>query len=314
MKELTIRERPDLENPIMVLGFTGWMDGGHVSTGTIQHLSEALGARSLGDIDSLEFQILNFPVATMPVNIYVEGEEARVSAISPMEFSAIFRPHVEIRDGIIEELRYPRNELLYTKDPDLILMHGEEPHIRWGAYCDCVLQVAQEFGVAEMYFVGSVSSPIPHTREPRVHCSAASHELKEKPEAADAQFTDYSGPGSIVNLISMRSLECGIAMMNLVVEVPHYPFLDMPGYPKSIIRIMSVLGELTGLATDLSGLRRSADQAEAQLQRLMDENSEFKRLVERLEASHDYEEYEADEDLLRRLIDGIDLKGDRGEE
>jgi hypothetical protein len=43
MKSLIIYERPKLKTPRMVLGFSGWMDGGEVSTGTVEYLRDKTG-------------------------------------------------------------------------------------------------------------------------------------------------------------------------------------------------------------------------------------------------------------------------------
>ena len=99
-------------------------------------------------------------------------------------------------------------------------------------------------------------------------------------------------------------------MRSLVVEVPHYPFLDLPTYPRSILKAASALSKLLHLDLSLADLYQSADEAEAKLNAVMEENDEFKELVTKLEEAYDLAESSADETLLRRLIDGIDLDGD----
>ncbi len=307
MEGLTIYQRPELENPPLVLGFGGWMDGGRVSTGTIDYLREKLEATRCAEIDSLDFHIFNFPVSTIPVAVFSDQARTVVSSINPMEFSAIFRPHTRIENGIIEDLSYQKNEFFCAQSPDLVLFSGEEPHIRWRTYCDCIFGLAEDLGVKQFYFVGSVSSPIPHTREPRIRASMPSEDLRERLSGFDIEFTDYEGPASIVTLLTERSAHRGIEMISLVVEVPHYPFLDMPTYPKSVLKAVSTLAGLLHLNIDLSDLRESADQAENKLNEIMAGNREFRELVRKLEEVYDYEESSADEEILRRLIEGIDL-------
>ena len=48
---LRIQDLPKLSGARLVMGFTGWMDGGDVSTGTIDYLVDALGADRIADID-----------------------------------------------------------------------------------------------------------------------------------------------------------------------------------------------------------------------------------------------------------------------
>ncbi len=311
MENLTIYETPELERPRMILGFTGWMDGGRVSTGTVNYLAEKLQAPRLAEIASPEFYILNFPVSTIPVTVVADRARTFVSSVNPMEFAAIFRPYAEIRDGIIQELKFPENEFRYSESANLILFSGEEPHIRWREYCDCIFAVARQFGVQEFYFIGSVSSPIPHTREPRVRASVATEALKEKLKEFDIGFGDYEGPAGLVTYLTMLSVDEGVDMSNLVLEVPHYPFLDMPTYPRSILRAVSVLGRLLDLDIGSSDLVTAADTTEDKLNEAMAENEAFNELVKKLEEAYDSEEAAGDQDLLRRLIEGLDLSGDQ---
>ena len=179
MYELIIDEwpQPGEDGAVMVIGLTGWMDGGHVSTGTVGYLRERLGAQPFAEIDPLDFYIFHFPVSSIPISVYLEDGKAVVQPVNPMEFTALFRPHTRIEDGIIKTLEYPENFFSYAETPDgipdLVLLSGEEPHVRWGAYCDCVFGVCEEMGIKDIYFVGSVASPVPHTREPRIRASMA---------------------------------------------------------------------------------------------------------------------------------------------
>jgi 16S rRNA C1402 N4-methylase RsmH len=82
----------------------------------------------------------------------------------------------------------------------------------------------------------------------------------------------------------------------------------MPTYPRSILKTTSTLNELLGLDLDLTDLEQAAAEANRKLNALMEQNDEFRELVAKLEEAYEYEESPADEMLLRRLIDGIDLE------
>lgn len=310
MDELVIHERPTVNNPPMVLGFTGWMDGGRVSTGTIGYLDDKLAATVFAEIKPMDFYILHFPVSTIPISLYTEQGRAVLTSVNPMEFAAMFRPHTRISNGIIEELEYPQNEFSCSESSNLILFSGEEPHIRWGTYCEYLFQVAEDFGVQEIYFVGSVAGSVPHTREPRVRGSASSQALKAGLDAAGVEYSDYEGPASIVTSLTYQASERGISMRSLVVEVPHYPFLEMSTYPRSILKVASVLNVLLGLELDLTDLQDATEAADAKLNAIMEDHDEFRELVRKLEEAYDSEEPTPDEDLLKRLLDGIDLDGE----
>lgn len=325
INDLIVNDWPELERPVMILGLTGWMDGGYVSTGTVAYLRDRFIQRSsikddgewFARIDPMDFYIFNFPVASMPVSVHVEDGGTVIQQVNPMEFSAIFRPHTRIHEGVIRHLEYPDNLFWAVERPrgerDLVLFSGEEPHIRWGAYLDCIFDVAGELGVEDMFFVGSVASSVPHTMQPRLRASMADESLKPELEEMGVLFGEYEGPASIITSLVYHSSEIGIAMRSLVVEIPHYPFLEMPSYPRSILKAVATLDRLLDLGLDLSDMEQSAAEAGARLDALMEENDEFSELVARLEEGYEYEETDGDEELLRRLIDSIDAEGSCGQ-
>ena len=49
--KLRIHKKPKLSAPRILLGFSGWMDGGEVSTGTVKYLIEKLEAQRFADIE-----------------------------------------------------------------------------------------------------------------------------------------------------------------------------------------------------------------------------------------------------------------------
>src|SRR5258708_27767975 len=75
---LRIHDCPSLHQGTLVLALSGWMDGGDVSTGTVQRLVDLLGARPIAEINPEEFYIYNFP--------------------GSMEVATLFRPHIRIED------------------------------------------------------------------------------------------------------------------------------------------------------------------------------------------------------------------------
>ncbi len=311
MQDLEITRRPGLDSPILIVGFTGWMDGGNVSTGTISYIKDQFGATAFGEINPLDFYVHHFPISTLPISIPAEGQQSVFASISPMEFAAVFRPHVDIEDGVIKEIVYEDNTFWASEEHDVILFAGEEPHIRWGSYLECIFQVAEQFGVSQIYFIGSVASAIPHTREPRVRASVATAALKEHLQGvANVEFGDYSGPSSLVTSLAHESAQRGLDMWSLVVEIPHYPFLEMPTYPKSMLNICLALNALLDSEIALETLYDASAQVEQQLNETMQENEDFEQLVRKLEQAYDRERSQSDEDLLKRLIDDIDLDHD----
>ena len=63
---LTIHDCPSIDDATLVLAFSGWMDGGDVSTGTVKRLVDLLDAPLLAEIDPEPFYIYNFPGSMEP--------------------------------------------------------------------------------------------------------------------------------------------------------------------------------------------------------------------------------------------------------
>ncbi|MHC4671950.1 MAG: PAC2 family protein, partial [Planctomycetota bacterium] len=59
--QLKILARPNLNEGRMILAFSGWMDGGDVSTGTVEWLIDNLDTQKVAIIDPEGFYIYNFP-------------------------------------------------------------------------------------------------------------------------------------------------------------------------------------------------------------------------------------------------------------
>ncbi len=309
--DLVVLRQPDVNNPPLVIGLTGWMDGGNVSTGTVRYLKNKLGAVEFGEIKPHDFYILNFPISTIPVAVQTEEGKTVLTSVNPMEIAAIFRPHTRIEDGVIQELSYPDNIFYASESANLLMLSGDEPHVRWGAYCDCIFKVARDLGVTQIIFVGSVAAPLPHTREPRMRASMADPRLKERLVGLDVGFSEYEGPASVITALSHQSVEYGIDMLSLVTEVPHYPFLEMTTYPKSILKAASTVDTLLDLSLDLTDLQESVVRANQKLDEAVGENESFQELVAKLETAYDQEELATDDDeLLRRLMGGMELEDD----
>src|ERR1700677_4674105 len=93
---LRIHNTPVLERATLVLAFSGWMDGGDVSTGTVQRLVDLLEARPVAEIDPDPFYVYNFP--------------------GSMEIAALFRPAIKIEDGLVTDHVMPSNDF-YCHEP-----------------------------------------------------------------------------------------------------------------------------------------------------------------------------------------------------
>ncbi len=269
--ELNIFKRPKLDNPRLLLGFSGWMDGGNVSTGTIECLIDKLSAEKFAEIEPDAFYIYNFP--------------------GSMEITALFRPYTRIKDGLIKSYEVPRNEFFYSKDRNLILFLGKEPNLRWAEFAECMFTLSREFGVKQIYFIGSVAGLVPHTREPRLLCSVSDTEIKERLQHFGVKFSDYEGPASFITYMITKCNARDISMASIVATVPAY----VQGQnPKCIEAVTRRLTGILEVHIELDELRHIGDDFERRLSDALQEQPELASTINKLEEDYDNEIFDSE--------------------
>jgi proteasome assembly chaperone (PAC2) family protein len=266
---LIVRARPRLKEPRMVLAFSGWMDGGEVSTGTVEYLVEKLEAEELAEIGGDDFYIYHFP--------------------GSMELSAMLRPHTRIANGLLEEYEEPGNKFFYQEESNVILFSGREPNVHWQRYAECVLGVAQTFGVSGMFFIGSVAGVVPHTREPRFLVSASSAQLRETLEQYRMRPSNYEGPASIATHLTRLAAQRGIGMASVVAEIPAYVQGRNVRCIEAAARRMAAI---LGLTISFDDMRAVSDELERRLNELVAKRKDLAELIGKLEQDYDNEVFD----------------------
>jgi len=265
-EKLNIFNRPKLSNTRLLLGFSGWMDGGEVSTGTVKCLIDKLDAQKLAKIDPKGFYIYSFP--------------------GSMEITALFRPHTEIKNGIIETYEIPSNTFFYSEKDNIIIFLGKEPNLNWEEFSECIFSVCAEFDVELIYFIGSVAGLVPHTREPRLFCSVSDTELKETFQHYGVKFTNYEGPASIVTYLTANCGKQDIKMVSFVAAIPAYVQGNNPKCIEAVTRRIAGMLELEIAFDDLMTM---SDDFEKKLDNVVQEQPELESNIHKLEEDYDNE-------------------------
>ncbi|MBC7188702.1 PAC2 family protein [Candidatus Aerophobetes bacterium] len=283
MKELIIHKKIQHATS-MLLGFSGWMDGGDVSTGSVEYLKNKLGAVKFAEIKSEKFYILNMP--------------------GTMEQVAQFRPYTLIEEGVVKKLIFPKNEFFYSEKEKIILFSGKEPNLRWEKYADCIFKVVEEAGVKKICFVGSVAGLVPHTREVRVTCSFSKNTKKENLSNYDVRFTNYQGPASIVTFLMSLCETKKVEMVNFVTEIPVYLQSRNPkGIKAAVRRAVRYLG----IEIDVSDLSRMSEEFEKNIDKIVAGQPKLLEQIKKLEENYDKEIMDQKEDFENWLKQhGID--------
>jgi predicted ATP-grasp superfamily ATP-dependent carboligase len=271
---LRIHNCPALDRATLVLALNGWMDGGDVSTGTVRGLIDLLGARAVAEIDPEPFCIYNFP--------------------GSMEIAALFRPALKIVDGLVASLEMPANVFHCHEPASLFLFVGREPHLRWRAFADCILEFARRASVLRLLFVGSFGGSVPHTREPRLHVLCSEARLLTEMEKYGVRAVRYEGPGSFATYLLTRTPAAGLEMTSLAAEIPGYLQGRNPVCIEAVTRRLS---HILRLPLDLAPLRTESTEWEVQVSQLVKKDRELARTVRSLEEAYD-------DELLQRAEGG----------
>jgi len=284
VEELIFHHRPELEDASLVVGFSGWMDGGDVSTGTLRFLEKKLAAEKFAEIDPERFFIFNLP--------------------GTMEQVAQYRPHLRISNGLIEEISFPANRFFVSQKHNLVLFSGKEPNLLWHQFARCFFQVVETCSIRRIYFAGSVGGLTPHTREPRVFCSLSDEKYREKLEGLDVRFSDYEGPSSFINFLCREASRREMEMINFVIDIPTYV---QATNPKGIAAVVKRLSRLLDVEISLEDLVLLGNEFEKNINELVAKMPDLAEQIKKLEENYDKEIWEDDqnfEEWLKRH--GID--------
>lgn len=273
-ERIRLLSEPALQEPRLIVGFSGWMDGGGVSTGAIEYLVNELGAEPLAELDVEDCYLLNFP--------------------GSMELSAIFRPYCTIQDGEVTDLEMPTNRFYFSAAHRVILFAGREPNVQWAPYAQALLDLAGHFGVTEAVFVGSVAGTVPHTRAPRFSGSVSDERLKPTLSRFGIRLSQYEGPASITTYLTARAAKVGLPWTNLVAEVPAYVHGQNPRAVEAAVKMLAGLLELP---VDVTDLRALAEALEEKVDEAIEERPELAERIAQMEEDYDNQVFDTMGDL-----------------
>ena len=244
---IKLYREPELEKPIM---FVGWPGIGNIGIIAANTLKGILKAEEFGEIESWDF----------------------------------FYPRkVSIRDGLLEDLEFPSNKFYYERleKKDLIFFVGEEQPTEGGgmyargekAYqmANLVLEVSLKFDCQRVYTSGACISPIHHQMKPRV-CAVVSsenliREVKKYPNTILMSEIGGRGEGEgtitgLNGLLLALAKKRGLETICLMGEIPDWLSGASFPYPKASKSVLEVFAEILGIRIDFSFLNKMEAQVE----------------------------------------------------
>jgi len=290
-KEIIIHEKPELNNPQLVASFGGWPDAAHAGTATVSYLIRKLKPQKFAEIAAKEFYDLSTD-----------------------------RPTAIIDQGLIQSVKLPANNFFYwkgeTANRDTVLLWGTEPNLKWQEYVDSILEFTKQLKINKIYLVGGLYDEIPHTREPKITGVVSLPHLREVLRKHDIEPLTYKGPSSLYSLLLATCRQREIEAVNLWGHAPFY--VRTESNPAVCLALLRKLTELSGIEVDLEEMERAAEYLQGVLNKLLVENEELSRYIQKLE-----EQYEAEGGRPAGPVEGADriirevedfLRTQRGEE
>lgn len=249
-------DRPELDGPIMLLGFEGWNDAGDAASTAARHIRDRFAGEVFATIDPEEFY----------------------------DFTST-RPSIRL-DGSGRSIEWPENSFsaVPTGDgsPDLIVFVGVEPQLKWRTYAEQIVAVAEDFDVDLVVSLGALIADVTHSRPATVYSAAYDLELIER---LDLEPSSYEGPTGIVGVTHEALRGAGLGSVSLWGTVPSYvPHVTSP---KAALSLVNRVAQLLEVAIPSTALEIGAAAYERQITELVAEDEETNEYVTRLEEEYD---------------------------
>jgi predicted ATP-grasp superfamily ATP-dependent carboligase len=189
--------------------------------------------------------------------------------IAECEASDLFDvDHVEVKDGIIQPVRRPRNRFFVWADPqkkrDLVLFLGEaQPPVGKYAFCRQVMAYARDLGVQRVLTFAAMATQMRPRQRSRVFAAATDAEGLAELKRLELELVEDGNIGGLNGVLLGAAAEAGLPGSCLLGEMPHI-FAQLP-FPKASLAILEVFGTMTGLDIDFAELAEQARVMEEQL-------------------------------------------------
>ena len=212
---------------------------------------------------------------------------------------------VEVKDGIIETGRRPRNRLFVWIDPkkkhDLVVFLGEsQPPIGKYTFCRQLIDFARELGVERVFTFAAMATQMRPEHPSRVVAAATDNDTLSELKRLELEILKDGNIGGLNGVLLGAAAEIGIHGACLLGEMPHI-FSQLP-FPKASLVILESFSTLTGIELDFTELAEQANTTEEQLGALL------ARMEEAYGQQQEEEEEESDlpESVEEESIDADD--------
>jgi hypothetical protein len=257
MSEILWERDAALDRPIVVVAFKGLFDAGQAATSALSWLRDRNPDERIATTD--------------PETFYDFQQE---------------RPEVRLRDDGSRYVVWPENDwhALHLERPgrDLVVCAGVEPHLRWRAFCDGIVEVTRRTGSDMVVTIGSMVGLVPHSRPFPVTGSSTTRALAER---LGLGVPSYEGPTGVIGALHDVLGREHIPTISLRVSIPHY--VPAPPNPKATRALLQRFEQVTGARTGFTHMDGLAADWEHQVDSAATDDPQVAGYVRKLEAQYD---------------------------
>jgi uncharacterized protein (TIGR00162 family) len=236
MSDLTkFYARPKLHSPIMI---AAWPGIGNVSTLVANYLEKKLDFKRLGEIEAAYF------------------------------FDPI---GVAVRNNVVEAPQFPQSKFYYYKNTggenDIILFIGDDqPASKAYELANCVVDVALNFQVRQIFTFAAALTRIHHSEQPKVWGVATGQHLTDELKKYDLVQRGNLQIAGLNGLLLGVAKERGADAICLLGEVPTYATRIQN--PMAALAILNVFAKILKLEIDTLELAKLADETKEKMKQL----------------------------------------------
>jgi predicted ATP-grasp superfamily ATP-dependent carboligase len=254
---------PKLRRPRVVAAFRGWNDAGGAASLAAGYLRSVTDAERFAVIDSEPF---------------VDYQQTR--------------PTVSMVDGDVRHVEWPVTEVFASQDHDLMIVLGTEPNMRWRAFSDSIVDLAQRYGSGLVITMGALLADTPHTRPVPVSASASDPELMSRHGLVRST---YEGPTGIVGVLHDSCSRAGLVSASLWAATPHY--ISAAPNPQAALALLERLADIAGTPAGSAELERAASEYQLRVASAIADDPDVAGYVEQLEQAADRDDPPTGEEL-----------------
>ena len=242
---------PPMEDPVMLMGLSGWGDAASAASDAADWIAE-------------------------------DGQP-----IVRFDPDAIFdyrsnRPVLRLSGGELQSLTWPRMDIVHVRPygRDVLVMVGNEPDYAWSAIREALAELVPHLGVSKLVTLGSVPTPIRHSLDATVFCTTDDPRMLL---STDEMLVDeIAVPASAGSVFRSAIDEAGVSTIGYWAQVPQY--IGRPYHP-AIAALLRKAGGQLGFEFDLTAMVEDAVDQIERLDEILERRSDAREFVEGLDLS-----------------------------